>query len=175
VSARQTRGYHRREGLSTPLSSREILDNVVVAETPEGILLELRPAGVGVRFYAFLIDWLVRIAVLYIVANVTRFMGGIGIAFWFILLFALEWFYPVVFELTPSGATPGKRAHGLRVVMDTGLPVTPAASLARKSAARGRFPAAALRLCHREHDRAARLQAPWRHRSHYDGGMNRKR
>jgi len=131
VSARQTRGYHRREGLSTPLGSRAIFDNVVVAETPEGILLELRPAGIAVRFYAFLIDWLVRIAVLYVVANVTRFMGGIGIAFWFILLFALEWFYPVVFELTPSGATPGKRAYGLRVVMDTGLPVTPAASIAR--------------------------------------------
>jgi uncharacterized RDD family membrane protein YckC len=133
VSARQTRGYHRREGLSTPLGSREIFDNVVVAETPEGILLELRPAGVGVRFYAFLIDWLVRLAVLYVVANVIaiRFMGGIGVALWFILLFALEWFYPVVFELTPSGATPGKRAYGLRVVMDTGLPVTPAASIAR--------------------------------------------
>jgi uncharacterized RDD family membrane protein YckC len=131
VSARQTRGHHRREGLSRPLGSREIFDNVVAAETPEGILLELRPAGVGVRFYAFLIDWLVRLAVLYVVANVVQFMGGIGVAFWFILLFALEWFYPVVFELSPSGATPGKRAYGLKVVMDTGLPVTPAASIAR--------------------------------------------
>jgi hypothetical protein len=58
-------------------------------------------------------------------------MGGIGVAFWIILLFALEWFYPVYFELTPSGATPGKRAFGLKVVMDNGLPVTPAASIAR--------------------------------------------
>ena len=48
-----------------------------------------------------------------------------------ILLFALEWLYPVVFELTPSGATPGKRVFGLRVVMDNGLPVTPAASMTR--------------------------------------------
>ena len=31
----------------------EILDTVVAAETPEGILLELRPAGLGARFYAF--------------------------------------------------------------------------------------------------------------------------
>ena len=58
-------------------------------------------------------------------------MGGIGIAFWLILFFALEWFYPVAFELTPSGATPGKRVFGLKVVMDNGLPVTPAASLTR--------------------------------------------
>ena len=48
-----------------------------------------------------------------------------------VLLFAIEWLYPVVFELLPWAATPGKRALDLRVVMDTGLPVTPAASLTR--------------------------------------------
>jgi hypothetical protein len=58
-------------------------------------------------------------------------MGGIGAAFWFILLFALEWLYPVVFELTQAGATPGKRVFGLKVLMDNGLPVTAAASVAR--------------------------------------------
>jgi hypothetical protein len=52
-------------------------------------------------------------------------------AFWLVLAFALEWFYPMAFELTPSGATPGKKAFGLKVVMDNGLPVTPAASMAR--------------------------------------------
>ena len=57
--------------------------------------------------------------------------GGLGMAVWLILLFVCEWFYPTVFELTPSGATPGKRAMGLRVVMDTGLPVTAAASVTR--------------------------------------------
>jgi len=36
-----------------------------------------------------------------------------------------------VFELTPWGASPGKRAMGLKVVMDSGLPVTLAASLTR--------------------------------------------
>jgi uncharacterized RDD family membrane protein YckC len=102
-----------------------------VAETPEGILLELRPAGLGARFYAFVIDWLVRLALIYIVGMFASVLGGIGIAFWLILFFALEWFYPVFFELTPSGATPGKRVFGLRVVMENGLPVTPAASVAR--------------------------------------------
>jgi uncharacterized RDD family membrane protein YckC len=74
---------------------------------------------------------MIRLSVLYGVAVVAAFMGGIGVAFWLILLFAFEWFYPVYFELTPSGATPGKRAFGLKVVMDNGLPVTPAASVAR--------------------------------------------
>ena len=43
----------------------------------------------------------------------------------------MEWLYPVVFELTKWGATPGKRTQGLRVVMDDGLPVTAAASFTR--------------------------------------------
>jgi RDD family len=69
--------------------------------------------------------------VLYAAAVGTVLAGGIGFAFWFILLFALEWFYPTVFELLPSGATPGKRVFGLKVVMDNGLPVTAAASVTR--------------------------------------------
>jgi uncharacterized RDD family membrane protein YckC len=108
-----------------------VLDSVVSAETPEGILLELRPAGLCARFYAFAIDWLIRLAVLYAAAIAAALMGGFGIAFWLILYFALEWFYPVVFELRPQGATPGKRMLGLKVVMDNGLPVTPAASVTR--------------------------------------------
>jgi uncharacterized RDD family membrane protein YckC len=74
---------------------------------------------------------MVRLAIVYMAATAAAVFGGIGVAFWLILLFALEWLYPVVFELTPSGATPGKRAFGLRVVMDNGLPVTAAASVAR--------------------------------------------
>ena len=74
---------------------------------------------------------MIRLAVLYAAAIAASFLQGIGVALWFILLFAFEWFYPVVFELTPSGATPGKRTFGLKVVMDSGLPVTPAASITR--------------------------------------------
>src|SRR6185369_2193079 len=43
----------------------------------------------------------------------------------------LEWLYPIVFELLPGAATPGKRVFGLQVTMDSGLPVTPAASVTR--------------------------------------------
>ena len=110
---------------------RGVLDTVVAAETPEGVLLELRPAGLGARFYAFAMDWVIRLAIIYAVGVATSVMGGIGLAFWLILLFALEWFYPVAFELSPSGSTPGKKTFGLKVVMDSGLPVTPAASVTR--------------------------------------------
>jgi uncharacterized RDD family membrane protein YckC len=108
-----------------------VLDTVVAAETPEGIVLELHPAGLPVRCYAFLLDWLIRLGILYGCAIVARFMGGIGVAFWLVLAFLLEWFYPIYFELSRSGATPGKRTFGLRVVMDNGLPITPAASFTR--------------------------------------------
>jgi uncharacterized RDD family membrane protein YckC len=120
-------------GREAPLKNhaRTVLDTVVAAETPEGILLELRPAGLSPRFCAFALDWLIRIVILYAAAIVAGLMAGLGIAFLLIMLFALEWFYPVFFELTLAGATPGKRAFGLKVVMDDGLPVTPAASVTR--------------------------------------------
>jgi uncharacterized RDD family membrane protein YckC len=108
-----------------------MIDTVIEAETPEGMLLELRPAGITSRFHAFLIDWLIRFAALVAAAAVTAPIGGVGMAFWLIFLFTLEWIYPIVFELLPAGATPGKRVMGLKVVMGNGLPVTPAASIAR--------------------------------------------
>jgi uncharacterized RDD family membrane protein YckC len=108
-----------------------VLDSVVAAETPEGILLELRPAGLSARFCAFVIDKLIIIAILYAAAFAAGIMGGAGMGLWLILAFALDWFYPVFFELGKHGATPGKRAMDLKVVMDNGLPITPAASITR--------------------------------------------
>jgi uncharacterized RDD family membrane protein YckC len=111
--------------------SNPALDTAVYAETPEGIMIELRPAGVAARFSAFLIDWLLRLAVIYGVSIVAIAMGGLGTALMLIVMFLLEWLYPVLFELSRWGATPGKRMLGLRVVMDSGLPITPAASFTR--------------------------------------------
>jgi uncharacterized RDD family membrane protein YckC len=109
----------------------EAIDTVVTAETPEGILLELRPAGLTARFYAFVLDWMLRLVALYFMSIVAALMGGVGTALVTILFFALEWFYPVFFELGRSGASPGKRTFNLKVVLDSGLPITPAASFTR--------------------------------------------
>lgn len=111
--------------------STEVLDSVVCAETPEGITIELRPAGLSARCLAFLLDQIIRLGVLYAALIASAFIGGVGLAFWLILAFALEWFYAIPFELSRSGATPGKRVLGLKVVMENGLPVTPAASFTR--------------------------------------------
>lgn len=114
--------------------AQEILDTVVSSETPEGIAIELRPAGLSARCYAFMVDQFVRLAIFWMLMlplaiseRIETFQTG----FVLIALFLLEWLYPVIFELSPWGATPGKRALGLRVVMDSGLPVTPGASLTR--------------------------------------------
>ncbi|MEP6874201.1 MAG: RDD family protein [Burkholderiales bacterium] len=107
------------------------LDTVFITETPEGIALPLRPAGVMTRSYAFLIDALLRGVVLIAASTVLSAMSRFGTGLFLLLLFAVEWLYPVLFELLPGAATPGKRAMNLRVVMDSGLPVTPAASLVR--------------------------------------------
>ena len=112
--------------------AHDVLDTVVAAETPEGILLELRPAGLSARFSAFALDFLVRILIGYAAFIVAiPLMGRFSLGLLAVLAFLLEWFYPVVFELSRSGATPGKSMFGIKVVMDNGLPITPAASFTR--------------------------------------------
>lgn len=109
----------------------ESLDTVVSAETPEGIVIELRPAGLTARFYAYMVDMLIRGMALSVIVGFTGPMGGVGLAIVLICAFAFEWLYPVFFELSSWAATPGKRMFGLKTVMDNGLPITPAASFAR--------------------------------------------
>jgi uncharacterized RDD family membrane protein YckC len=107
------------------------LDTRYTAETPEGIALAMRPAGVVARFYAYLVDFLIRLAIFLALSKALDSLGAAGVGLLLITYFLLEWFYPVLFELLPGHATPGKRVLGLMVVMDSGLPVTPAGSLVR--------------------------------------------
>lgn len=107
------------------------LDTLVRVETPEGITLSLRTAGAVPRSLAFLLDLLIRIGILIAVNMGLSRIEGVGVGLMLVVAFAIEWFYPVAFELSRRAATPGKRALGLRVVMDDGQPVTLAASLLR--------------------------------------------
>lgn len=107
------------------------LDTLYRVEAPEGVALALRPAGIGARCLAYTLDLLIRMVVMGTLGAIVGSFKGVGQAFWLIGFFLLEWFYPVVFELSRSAATPGKMALGLRVVMDNGLPITAGASLVR--------------------------------------------
>jgi uncharacterized RDD family membrane protein YckC len=107
------------------------LDTIAAAETPEGIELQLRCAGLAARSSAFLIDAGIRLAVIYGLLIIAAYLGAIKNAVIYIVMFILNWLYPVVFELRAGAATPGKRLMGLQVIMDNGLPITPAASFIR--------------------------------------------
>ena len=50
-------------------------------------------------------------------------LGGAGMGLWLILMFLMEWFYPVLFEVLARGQTVGKMALGIRVLCDDGTPV----------------------------------------------------
>jgi uncharacterized RDD family membrane protein YckC len=114
-----------------PFAAESRLDTRYAAETPEGIALWLRPAGVVPRFYAYLVDAAVRFGLFSVSFLLLALLGSFGQGLALVLFFLLEWLYPVAFELSAGAATPGKRLVGLTVVMDSGLPITPAASLTR--------------------------------------------
>ncbi len=111
------------------MAESEKLDTLQVVELAEGIEIRLRMAGPMLRAGAYLLDFLIRLAVLAVGGMVLLFAGtaigeqvagGVGLLVWFLL----DWLYPVFFEAGKRGATPGKRLMGLRVVQATGSPIT---------------------------------------------------
>lgn len=108
-----------------------MLDTCRAIETPEGVELGLRVAGPAPRFLAWVIDMLIRGAIYIGLSIILALLGRLGIGLLLIVIFLLEWFYPVLFEVYRQGATPGKRSMGLRVMHDDGTPVGWSASLVR--------------------------------------------
>ena len=108
-----------------------MLDTVFSVSTPEGIELHLRAAGPVPRALAWLLDLLWRMALLVALAIALGRLQGLGVGLWLLCFFALEWLVPAWFEARLGGATPGKKALGLKVVRDDGAPVTLAAALTR--------------------------------------------
>jgi uncharacterized membrane protein SpoIIM required for sporulation/uncharacterized RDD family membrane protein YckC len=107
-------------------------------ETPEHVEVRLELAGVGSRMAAALLDTIiVSMSLLLLVVvggGVTGVLGTAGgwfLAVVILLLFTLIWGYFAAFEAWNGGRTPGKQALGIRVVMDTGQPLTPGAAVVR--------------------------------------------
>ncbi|MGN7929634.1 RDD family protein [Sphingopyxis sp. 22461] len=104
--------------------------------TPEGVDLELKIAGSGLRFGALLIDLiLIQLALLLFWLA----MLWIGVAsqsdvtevIWMLGAFLLRTFWFIGFELGSRAATPGKRLMGIRVVARDGGRLTADAVVAR--------------------------------------------
>ena len=108
-----------------------LLDTRRTIETPEGVALGVRVAGPVPRMLAFLLDLLLRGAIYFVAALPLACLGETGMGLLLLLTFALEWFYPVYFEVWRRGATPGKRSLGLQVVHQDGTTVGLPASLLR--------------------------------------------
>lgn len=107
-------------------------------ETPEHVVLEFELAGVGSRVAAAVVDLAILAGVLLGLLIVFSAAPGLGdslrgwaIALLVALIFLIMWGYFALFEGLGGGRTPGKRSLGLRVVMDTGHPVTLSAALIR--------------------------------------------
>jgi hypothetical protein len=58
-------------------------------------------------------------------------LGSFGIGSWFILVFLVNFFYPILFEIFNDGRTPGKQLLRIRVVQEDGTPVGWNASVIR--------------------------------------------
>lgn len=101
--------------------------------TPEHVEIRLVPAGLGSRFLAITIDsfltMLLPLLLLRIAAPLVGF--GFGWALYATAAVVVTWGYHVFFEIRRGGRTPGKRATGLRVVDDRGLPLSVQQSLVR--------------------------------------------
>jgi uncharacterized RDD family membrane protein YckC len=114
------------------------LDRLAI-DTPEQIALELPLAGIGSRFLAVMLDSLLQIAAFLVLAVMfaiwasrieweRRYSGffsqTIGALILVLVPFCLYWGYFAFFEILWQGKTPGKRVAGIRVIHQSGRPMT---------------------------------------------------
>lgn len=94
--------------------------------------LHLPLAGIGSRFLALLLDTLIQFALgiaLLVAAGMVAAsdfadLGLWGVAAFYIGVFLLMYGYFILFEVVWNGQTPGKRAVGIRVIKESGRPLT---------------------------------------------------
>src|SRR5580692_6938736 len=111
----------------------------LIIETPEQTSIEFPLAGIGSRFLAILIDLLIQGAVLIILALIFVGLGfgfrgaGFGrsssagvwiVAILVFVFFLITYGYYILFESIWNGQTPGKRITHIRVIKDSGQPIT---------------------------------------------------
>ena len=107
------------------------MDTIALVETPEGIDLTAEVVGLVPRALAYAIDFFVRVGIIFAASIVLGILGKSGEGILFILYFALEWWYPVLYEYFRDGQTIGKKSLGIKVVNDDFTSVTFGAALSR--------------------------------------------
>lgn len=112
------------------------IDTLQTVELAEGIEIHLRVAGPFLRLMAYLLDLLIEVAMLVCVGVLVNFIfpllgDNVSQAIYLLTSFGIWWFYHVIFEVSPWGATVGKRTLGLQVVNTAGGAVTLGQSMIR--------------------------------------------
>jgi uncharacterized RDD family membrane protein YckC len=111
-------------------------------DTPELVAIEMPLAGIGSRFIAILVDYLIWgfvFLILGIVAAIIipalHFFGGVSanwaIGIFVLIVFLLQWGYFALFEAFGNGRTPGKRVAKIRVIHQSGRGINFVEALAR--------------------------------------------
>lgn len=111
-------------------------------DTPELVAIEMPLAGVGSRFIAIVIDYLICgafLLVLIILAVIiipalhvfSKVSANWAVGIFFLVIFLLQWGYFSLFEAFNSGRTPGKHAAKIRVIHQSGRGISFLESLAR--------------------------------------------
>jgi len=118
------------------------LHDKLTIETPEQIPLEFPLAGIGSRFLAAIVDALIQlvftlglvVAAMLVIPDLyaTAPRAGLwGMAIFVIVIFVMQFGYFAIFEAVWNGQTPGKRFLHLRVIKDSGRPITPYEAVTR--------------------------------------------
>jgi uncharacterized RDD family membrane protein YckC len=111
------------------------IDSSVEIVTPENIAFRYRVAGPFRRLPAFLLDLLIRAALVILLGIFCGWagvlVGGVAPAVMLIGWFLIEWFYGGVLETLMNGQTFGKRVMGIRVLSVDGQPITPIQAILR--------------------------------------------
>jgi uncharacterized RDD family membrane protein YckC len=110
----------------------------LIIETPEQTSIEFPLAGIGSRFLAVAIDTLIQWVVFGVLGLILVAVGfSIGAGFgqsssggvWIVAILVFVFFlmtygYYILFESIWNGQTPGKRITHIRVIKDSGQPIT---------------------------------------------------
>jgi uncharacterized RDD family membrane protein YckC len=120
----------------------DTISNQLNIDTPELVSIEMPIAGIGSRFIAILVDYLilfvggfVGVLIFVVVVTAVHFFAHWSenwvIGFIVILLFLVHWGYFALFEAFWNGKTPGKRAAKIHVIHRSGRAISFLESLAR--------------------------------------------
>ena len=118
------------------------LDDKLTIETPEQTDLEFPIAGIGSRFLALAFDTVLQgVAItafffLFLFVANMHWENHPGAVTWIaaifvFVVFLLSYGYFAIFEAVWNGQTPGKRLARIRVIKDSGRPITPSEAVGR--------------------------------------------